>query len=214
MDQELLFQKAKASNVTVSEEEFADSWKKVQSSFPDEKAFVALGLKPEQVQQMLRHQIVIKKFLRTTIVDKLKVEPEEENKFYEANKEKMKHPEQVRASHILRLVKKDASQADKDTAKAKINEALARAKKGEDFAALAKELSEDGSKEKGGDLGFFGKGQMVPPFDTVAWGLKPGEISGVVETQFGYHVIKVTDRRPEGYVPIGEVKTQIRLLKH
>ena len=69
--------------------------------------------------------------------------------------------------------------------------------------------SEDGSKARGGDVGFFGKTDMVEPFEKAAWALKPGEISGVVETQFGYHIIKLTDRRPEGYAALEDVKAQI-----
>ena len=195
VDQELLFEKATASNVKVSEEEFAEQWKKVRAGFPDDKAFAAQlakdGLKQEQAESNVRRRLVIMKYLRSTVFDQVKVAPEEEAKFYADNKERIaKHPDQVRASHILRLVKKGASQAEKDAAKVKINEALARAKKGEDFAALVKEYSEDGSKARGGDVGFFGKTDMVEPFEKAAWALKPGEISAPVQSQFGYHIIE------------------------
>ncbi|MRR07152.1 MAG: peptidylprolyl isomerase, partial [Deltaproteobacteria bacterium] len=86
---------------------------------------------------------------------------------------------------------------------------LKRAKAGEDFAVLAKDNSTCPSAAQGGNLGYFGKGQMVPAFETAAFSLKSGEISEVVETQFGYHIIKVTDKKPAGTVPFAEAKNDI-----
>jgi peptidyl-prolyl cis-trans isomerase D len=115
----------------------------------------------------------------------------------------------VRARHILIKVDSGADDATKAAAKARAEAALARAKKGEDFATLAKELSEDkGSAKKGGDLGYNPKGRMVAPFDDAQFALKPGELSGVVESQFGYHVIKVEGVR-EGDVPVAEAKHEL-----
>ena len=86
---------------------------------------------------------------------------------------------------------------------------LKRAKAGEDFAALAKENSQDGSASQGGDLGFFPRGRMVPAFDQAAFALKPGEISEVVTTEFGYHIIKLTEKKVGSAVPFEEVKPQV-----
>ena len=77
-------------------------------------------------------------------------------------------------------------------------------KAGEDFGKLAKENSQDGSAAQGGDLDFFGRGRMVPPFEQAAFALNPGEVSDIVTTQFGYHIIKVTDRRTESAIPYDE----------
>lgn len=113
--------------------------------------------------------------------------------------------EQVHARHILLSTeaansagpsKSAATQPDKSQARTKAEEVLKRARSGEDFAALAKEFSSDpGSKDKGGDLGWFGRGQMVPEFEKAAFALQPGQISDIVETQFGFHIIKVEERR-------------------
>jgi parvulin-like peptidyl-prolyl isomerase len=108
----------------------------------------------------------------------------EVRQYFDKNPHFFKNEEEVRASHIL----------VKDEAKAK--ELLAKLKGGADFAELAKANSLDGSKDKGGDLGFFRRGQMVPEFEQAAFALKPGELSGVVKSQFGYHLIKVTDKHP------------------
>ncbi len=126
--------------------------------------------------------------------------------YYENNKEKYVHKEQVRASHILiKIDKKTTEQA----AKAKIEEIKKELDKGADFAELAKKYSQDGSASNGGDLGFFGKGQMVPEFEKAAFSLKKGEISNPVKTQFGFHLIKVTDKRPAGNEKFETVKLKI-----
>ena len=128
--------------------------------------------------------------------------------FYDKNPDKFKQPESVRASHILILTKK-ADEAAKKAARAKIDGVLKRVKAGEDFAALAKENSEDGSAAQGGDLGFFPRGQMVPAFDQAAFALKPGEISDVVTSQFGYHIIKLTEKKAASVVPLEQVKPRV-----
>ena len=114
-------------------------------------------------------------------------------------------PEQVRVRHILILVKDPSEDA---AAKAKAQELLAQVRAGGDFAALAKQNPGDpGSAEKGGDLGFFAKGRMVPEFDTAAWALqKPGDTSEVIKTQFGYHVLQLVGRKPAGQKPFEEVQ--------
>jgi peptidyl-prolyl cis-trans isomerase C len=87
---------------------------------------------------------------------------------------------------------------------------LKQARAGADFAELAKKHSADGSAQQGGDLNFFTKGQMVPQFDQAAFAMKPGQISDIVTTQFGYHIIKVTDHRPASTVPFEQVSGRIK----
>jgi peptidyl-prolyl cis-trans isomerase D len=132
----------------------------------------------------------------------------------DAEYERQKHrytglEKQVRARHILLKVEESASPEAKQAARKKIDALLARARKGEDFAALARQFSEDeGSAKKGGDLGFNPKGRMVKPFDDAQFALKPGGISDVVESSFGFHVIKVEAIR-EGDVPVNEAKQEL-----
>jgi peptidyl-prolyl cis-trans isomerase D len=136
------------------------------------------------------------KFVRINTADaaaKIKVPRAEVERFYNEHLGTYTTPEQVRASHIL-LKTEGKNDAD---VKAKAEAVLKEAKAGGDFAALAKKYSEDESNaQQGGDLDYFSRGRMVPEFENAAFNLKPGEISGLVKTQFGYHIIKVIDRKP------------------
>jgi len=214
IDQELVYQKAVASKVQVTPAEVNASIAQVRSNFPDQKTFESElakdGMTMATVESMFRHNMVIDKYIKTTVVGQVKVTQEDEAKFYQENQDKMKHPEQVRASHILLHFAKDTPPDQKAAQKAKAEEALAKARSGSDFGALAREYSQDpGSAQRGGDLGYFEKGRMVAPFDKAAFSMKVGAISDIVETDFGYHIIKVTDHRPEGVTPIDDVRQKI-----
>lgn len=141
------------------------------------------------------------------------VQPSEADlkKYYDDNIAKFKTAGEVRASHILVAVPANASAADRDKAKQKAQSLLAQVKAHPDqFAQIAQQNSDDpGSKDKGGDLGFFGPGMMVKPFSDAAFKLKKGEVSDVVQTDFGYHIIKVTDIKPESTKPFDDVKAGI-----
>ncbi|RBA23451.1 SurA N-terminal domain-containing protein [Herminiimonas fonticola] len=131
--------------------------------------------------------------------------------YYEQNTKQYGTEEQRRASHILIGVSKDASDADKAAAKAKAEKLLASLRKNpQDFAKLAKENSIDtGSAERGGDLGFFGKGSMVKPFEDAAYKLKQDELSDLVQSDYGFHIIKVTAIKPAAIKPLEQVKGEI-----
>jgi peptidyl-prolyl cis-trans isomerase D len=127
-------------------------------------------------------------------------------RYYNDNIQQYSTPEQVRASHIL--LKTEGK--DDAAVKKQAEDLLAQLKKGANFEELAKKNSQDeGSAVKGGDLDFFGRGAMVPEFDKVAFELQPGQLSDVVKSQFGYHIIKVTDKRPASQKPLSEVRSQI-----
>jgi peptidyl-prolyl cis-trans isomerase C len=129
--------------------------------------------------------------------------------YYKQNEEDYNTPEQVRASHILLKVAQTATEEEKAAAKTRIEKLLKEIKEGSDFATLARENSDCPSKVKGGDLGFFERGAMVKPFEDAAFGMKPGQMSDVIETQFGYHIIKVTDRKTAGVTPFEKEKPEI-----
>jgi peptidyl-prolyl cis-trans isomerase D len=135
------------------------------------------------------------------------VTPEEVQQRYQANQQMYSTPEQVRASHIL--FKTDGK--NDDAQKKKAEDVLAKVKAGGDFAALAKQYSEDdGSKQNGGDLDYFGKGTMYKEFEDAAWALTPGQISGLVKSPAGFHIIKLVDKRAATTKSLAEVTPQIQ----
>ena len=152
-------------------------------------------------KRKIKYAIVDVEKVRETV----KISDAEIDAFYKQNLQQYQTPEEVRASHIL-LKTEGKNEAD---VQAKAAEVLKRAKAGEDFAALAKANSEDGSASQGGDLGPFPRGRMVPEFDKVAFSLKPGEISDVVTTEFGYHIIKLTEKKEAAAIPLDQVKPQV-----
>lgn len=202
--QKLILRIASESNISVDEvlvEKQFEAVKAQQQHVP-----------PDQLKRLIREELIIKKTIDQEVISKIRVSDEELRKVYEANKEKQfKEPEQVRTSHILVAVSPDATREEKETARKKIEEALAQAKAGKDFTELAKEYSDDpGSKNKGGDLGFFARNVMVKPFEDVAFTLNEGELSDVVETRFGYHIITLTGKKSQRTISFEEAKESLK----
>jgi peptidyl-prolyl cis-trans isomerase D len=128
-------------------------------------------------------------------------------RYYNDNIQQYQAPEQIRASHILLKIEGKDEAAVRKRAEA----LLAQVKGGADFAALAKKESEDeGSKANGGDLGFFGKGRMVPEFETAAFAMQPGQTSDLVRSQFGFHIIRVVEKKAGETRPLDQVRQQIQ----
>lgn len=146
----------------------------------------------------LKKRIIVDTYLKKQVETESKISDEELKKFYDQNIDKFKTGEQVRASHILVKSEQEAQAL------------LDQLKKGGNFEELAKAKSADSSAAKGGDLGWFGKGNMVPVFEKAAFGLKEGQLSGIVKSDFGFHIIKLTGKRPAGTRPFDEVKDQIK----
>jgi peptidyl-prolyl cis-trans isomerase C len=187
------------------------------------KVFSALARKEgldKRVDVNERLQIIIDDFLTREYLDKVVVKDitvtdEDIEQFYKINKEKFFVPEQVKARHILVKVSPDATGDEKKKAVEKAEGVLERAGQGDDFAKLAEEYSDDpGSRQRGGALGFFGKGRMVKSFEDAAFSLKPGQISGIVETRFGFHIIKVEDHKEAHTRPLEEVRDIIKTQLH
>ena len=136
------------------------------------------------------------------------ISDEEVQDFYNENIEQMSMPEAIRARHILVKLAAD-DEAARDDAQASIAAIQKELQDGADFVTLATERSDAPSAPKGGDLGFFGRGQMVQAFEDAAFALQPGEISDVVETQFGFHIIKLEERREAQTVPVEKAAERI-----
>jgi peptidyl-prolyl cis-trans isomerase D len=141
--------------------------------------------------------------------DKVDISQEEIKAYYEENIDDFFMQQQVKARHILFKVPPDADSTKVEEARKRAEEILARAKKGEDFASLAEKYSEGPTAKKGGDLGYSPRGRMVKQFEDAAFSLKPGELSAVVRTQFGFHIIKVEDVQQERTQSLDEVRKSI-----
>ncbi|HEX9078808.1 MAG TPA: peptidylprolyl isomerase [Desulfuromonadaceae bacterium] len=179
------------------------------------KAIARLGMDEKELRAFIRRDMVIGNFVDQTIAAKITVPEEESRKFYDENKAKFTRGETVRASHILCGVDAKATAEEKKKAREKAEKLRKELAAGADFATLAKENSTCPSSKQGGDLGYFGKGQMVPAFEKAAFALKPGEMSDVVETQFGYHIIKLTDKKGPETVAFKDVRPRIEeYLRH
>lgn len=160
---------------------------------------------PEQVKV---RQLV---FTPAELAQHQEVTEEEIAAFFAANQAAMQEGEQVKARHILVMAKDSDPDSVKEEAKKKIDMVLEKAQAGEDFAKLAQEYSEGPSGPSGGDLGWFGRGAMVPPFEKAAFETAKGEIAGPVKTQFGWHIIKVDDRKEGSSKTLDEAKDEIRV---
>ena len=218
VESELLCQKGKELNITAPDEEILSRIEQFKKQFPTEAEFNAKlkenGISLEDLKSELRKNMVISKVIQQQMADQnssnATTSDEELKKYYDAHKDQFKQEEMVQASHILVKIEKGADEATKKKAKEKIDGLLKKVKAGEDFAKLAKENSDCPSSQNGGDLGFFTRKQMVPEFSQTAFSLKKGEVSGVIETPFGYHIVKVTDTKPAAETSFEESKARIK----
>jgi peptidyl-prolyl cis-trans isomerase C len=209
----LLKQEVLRRQLTATEAELAAAVKQLRQQFASEAAFSqalkAQKLTLDQLRDETRTQLLVSKMLDKEIGPQVAVKPADVSAFYEKNPERFQQPEAVHASHVLITVPQGADAATKAAARAKAEDVLKQARAGADFAKLARTYSNDASAPRGGDLGFFPKGQMVPTFEAAAFALAPNQISDVVETPFGFHVIKVLEKRTAQSVPFGQAAPQI-----
>jgi peptidyl-prolyl cis-trans isomerase C len=210
----LLAQEARAEKLVVSDMEIDGQIKMIRDMFPTEEAYTqalaARGLTPDRLRQQERRALEYQKVLQVQVESRVAVQDMDVDTFYQQNLDRFKQGETIHASHIFFPVAQSASAPEKDQARAKATQALKELKAGGDFAALAKKYSADATAEQGGDLGFFGKEDLPPDFEAVAWGLKNGTTSGVVELGAGFHIIKVHERRAPRTAPLTEVRDQVK----
>ena len=213
IDRELLFQETKKKGIEVDPKDVDDELQKIKQRYSKDGEFEQLlnnmGLTESDVQIQIKRGMAIQQLMDKEVRAKISIGDEEVKSYYDANPQLFQQPEQVKASHILVKLDADAPQEEKDKARKKIESVQKKAKKGEDFTTLAKTYSEGPSGPNGGDLGYFRRGQMVKPFEDAAFSLKPNETSDIVETQFGYHLIKVVDKKPAQTVAYADVKEQL-----
>ncbi|CAH2215126.1 foldase protein PrsA [Tepidibacter aestuarii] len=217
INDEVVYQAAQKENVTVDDKDVDAQLKQFNEQLKSNEEFKTFlkenNIDDQFLKNQLKKDMVISKYKENYIAS-LEINDEKLKEYYETNKAEYKK-EEVKASHMLFMTvdnnQKPLPDEEQKAAKKKAEDILVRAKNGEDFASLAKEYSEDTvSANNGGDLGYFGRGVMVPEFEKVAFELETGEISDLVESPFGYHIIKVMDKVNE-IIPFEDVKSQIKV---
>ncbi|MFV0338355.1 MAG: peptidylprolyl isomerase [Chthoniobacterales bacterium] len=204
-----------SAEVEVTDADVNAEIEKIRSQYPDptqfEQELTAAGQSLDSIKDRLKTMLRQRKWVESQTKD-VTVSDEEISEYYANNSAQFEQPELVRASHILFLADENADAETDAASKKKATDAIARSKKGEDFDELVVELSEEpGAAERKGDLNFFPKDRMVPEFADAAFGMEVDTISEEpVRTRFGWHVIKVTDKKDSRTVPLDEVKENIK----
>jgi len=216
----LINEKAKQANIAIADEDVSKQLEEIASmqrpliSLEDfKKKMESLGQSFDEVKHQVRVGMTFQKIMEAEFADKINITENDAKQYYDQNQTRYKTPEQVKASHIL--IKPDTSDPNTDPnqvkamAKAKAEELLKQIKAGADFAEVAKANSDCPSATQGGDLGFFSRGKMVPPFEKAAFELEVNQVSDIVETNYGYHIIKATDHKDASVTTFEQAKDDI-----
>lgn len=210
----LLTKAAEKSSLTVNDDELAKEISTIEANAPEgsslTNALAENNIDFNDWKKDLRKQLLVRKLVEEKTADITEATAPEVAKFYEENIDSFKVPENVTASHILIAFTPEDTDATKAQKKKDIEKIRADILAGGDFAEIASKVSDCPSKKQGGSLGTFGRGQMVPEFETAAFSQDIGAVGDVIETQFGYHIIKVTAHKQAGVRPLAEVKDQLQ----
>jgi len=213
IDEELLFQKSLELGLKVAPSEIAEQIDAFRQRFRDDESFHRamedMNLSEQEMMEIIERSLGVRKLVEREITPTVTVRDAEIERFYEENPSIFREPERVKASHILIRVAEDADEATRKAAMRRITAIQEKIESGEDFAELARKFSEGPTRAMGGDLGFFTRREMVGPFSDAAFSLEPGQTSGVVTSPFGYHLIKVFEKKPESTVPLESAKAGI-----
>lgn len=210
----LLVQESATRNIAVPEADLDARITEIRSQFQSDEAFQqALGqrkLTVDGLRTSVRQGMQVDRMLDAEAAAGAAVTPQQVEEFYSSHPSEFQQGERVRASHILIRVPENADAAAKEPARAKAAGILKDVKTGQDFATLARQHSDDpGTAQAGGDLGYFERGQMVGPFEEAAFALAPAQASELVETPYGFHIIRIEDKQPPRTIPLAEVREQV-----
>ncbi len=213
IDEELLFQESQKKNIEIEQATMDASLADIRNKFNSEEDFIKalkeMNFTKADLLLKLRRGLATSKLINTQIGEKIQIPDKESLEYYNANPEYFKVPVQAKASHILIKLESNADEEKRSAAQKKIKQVQKELQNGKEFASLAQKYSEGPSNIKGGDLGYFSRGQMVKPFEDAVFALKIGETSEIVETSFGLHLIQLTDKKPEGTIDYKEIKEKI-----
>jgi peptidyl-prolyl cis-trans isomerase C len=210
---ELLFQASQKLDIKDLDKQAEDKLAEIKKRFPDPQVYAAelqkIGVDEKGLLESTRRDLAVAYLVNTQIAPQIRVGEEEIKNFYNQNPDKFRQEEIVRASHILIGIDRKAVPEEKKRAREKAEKLRQELVNGADFATLARDNSTCPSSKQGGDLGYFGKGKMVPQFEQAAFALQPGGLSDVVETGFGYHIIKLVDRKKAEEIPLSAARDKI-----
>ncbi|MCH8067527.1 MAG: peptidylprolyl isomerase [Nanoarchaeota archaeon] len=215
IEQKLQIQYAKQNRIEATKSDIDNAIEEIKTNnnFSDEMLVMALereGLTIEKYRTSLKQQITLSKILSSEVGGRIKVNEKEIVRHYKKNKKKFLTPEEVKASHIIFVVNNKEDRVESAKQRKKALRVLKLVKKGKDFKELARTYSEGPSKNSGGDLGWVKKGAMISSFEKAAFSLGKDEISGLVKTDYGYHIIKVEDRREAKNRTLDETRDEIQ----
>lgn len=215
IEQVLVGQAAEQAGLEADPAEVDKSIADLRSIFDSESAFQMKldgeGFTQDTFRTHVGRMMIAKQYLDKIRMTAADVSDADLERYYEANKRRLTLPEQIRVRHILITWKPLGKPDDRAFIREQMTPILERARAGEDFAALAREFSDDyATRQAGGDTGMFHRGQMAPAFEAVAFALEPGEISDAVETSFGVHIIRLEERRAEGLLALDDIRDRLR----
>ena len=212
----LLAQDAQQQNIRVDKNEVDMVINTIKRRFPTEQEFLdaltKAELSIEQFTVNLTKELMVQKLLDQQVASQVKdVSDEEALQYYNDHGEEFLQDEQIRVHHILFKVSGTADPGKVTDVENRARRVLQRIKNGEEFEKLARQFSEDPSALKGGDIGFFSRGDMIKNFEDAAFALNPGEVSDLVRTPIGFHIIRMDESKKSQQVPFEQVKVQIKL---
>ena len=213
INQELIFQESRRRGYTAAPEELKAQIEAIRGQFPDQESFLQTlaqwSFTEESLKEEIARGLTIQAFIDRDINSQISITPAEAVAYYDENPEQFTREEQIRARHILIMLEEGADAAKEEEARKRIEEIRGKLQSGEDFASLAEEFSEGPSAPRGGDLGYFGRGQMVAPFEEAVFALSVGGVSDIVRTTYGFHLIELVDRQPAGLIDFEEVREDL-----
>lgn len=215
IEEKLIDQQCKKRAIRVSSRDIEEAIEDVKrrNAITDEqlkKALMADGLSWEDYRQELKRQIMRGKLISRVVREDFSLDDEALKGFYIQHIERFKEPDQIRVSHILIMIPQDADDLLAEALLHKGGIILDRLRRGEDLGELARLYSDDASAKNGGDLGFFKRGELLPELDRIIFNMQPGELSGLVRTKVGFHIIKVTEKKEGQVIPFEEVMEKVK----
>ena len=213
IDTEVLYQQSQKEGVKVDDQTINEQIEKIKKRFPDEKAYKKsierMHVSEREIRAEIQRAFAIKQLLDTNVRQKITVTEEECKKYYNNNQNLFKRKEQVKLSQIWIKLSPNDDKSKKIQARKKIETIQEKVQQGEDFGKLAKTYSDGLAAKHEGSLGYIDRGHMEKPFEDAAFSLNVGEVSGIIETQAGYYLIKVIDKKSAGTIPYKEVQPMI-----